>query len=137
MLIIGWKGTAIPDNRRLIPQRGANARIIAGKLLKTKKRRLTANPEYKAFKEGLAWEIRAQTREKYRTINLMISFELATRPKNQEIDKQNLLKPICDAVELSGLIKDDKQIGVIMLMPVVESKDRADHLYLFINGEKR
>ena len=64
----------------------------------------------------------------------MISVELA----NKQMDKQNLLKPICDAVELAGIIKNDRDIDVLMLMPAVHTRgDKQDHIYIWINGEER
>jgi len=117
MNIVAWTGKAVPDNRRLIVGHG----------------RFVANKAYQDFKEGLAWEVKAQCKTKFRRVNLMISVELA----NKRIDKQNLLKPICDAVELSGIIKNDREIDTIMLMPIVHARDKQDHIYLFINGEER
>ena len=118
MEIVSWTGKAVPDNRRLIVGHG----------------RLVPNKAYQEFKTGLAWEIKAGCKKKFKRVNLMISVELA----NKQMDKQNLLKPICDAVEFAGIIKNDRDIEVLMIMPAVLSKDdKQDHIYMWINGVER
>lgn len=115
MIIVGWQGKVVTDNKRLI---------------KGKQGRLVPNSKYIAFKEGLAWEIKAQTKhQRYKAIDLLIYFEL-----HSKVDKQNLLKPICDAIELAGVVVNDKCIGAIRLMPTDASEDKMDHIMLFITG---
>ncbi len=116
MEVVWWRGKVVPDNRRLIWG---------------KQKRMVANPKYKAFKEALAWEIKAACKKKYEQISLYVSFALKSR-----VDKQNLLKPICDAIELSGIIKNDRQIGKITLMPAI-SREKDDEIFIAIRGEER
>ena len=116
MEAVWWRGKVVPDNRRLIL--GKQGRFVA-------------NPKYKAFKEALAWEIKATCKKKYKQISLCISFALKSR-----VDKQNLLKPICDAIELSGIIKNDRQIGHISLLPAIR-REKEDEIFIAIRGEEQ
>ena len=105
MIMVRWVGKAVSENRRLRPGRG----------------RLRAQREYEAFIDGLAFQIRAVTAgRRLRAIDLTIR----TRIWKMR-DKQNLVKPICDAIERSGLIENDRDIRDIHV-PAAETHARGE-----------
>jgi Holliday junction resolvase RusA-like endonuclease len=119
MEIVGWRGKVVSANRRLVPGKG--------------KARWVGNPEYKSFLESLAYQIRGYTRKRYKTCDLLLSFELS-----RQIDHHNLLKPICDAIEAAGVVKNDRDIGNILLMkPVRHKNGEDDYIQIHITGEER
>jgi len=92
MIIASWTGKAISENDRLLPGRG----------------RWRANPAYKAFKESVAWVLRIE-QEDMPSIEEPVSVRLFLE-LNPKMDAQNVLKPVFDALELAGVIKNDRQI---------------------------
>ena len=97
MIRATWTGVAVSDNRRLMHTRG----------------RMIPNPEYKAFKEGMAWALKtampplanlAYFAEKA-SISMTLRVSLPSR-----MDTTAVIKAACDAAQLSGCILDDNQI---------------------------
>lgn len=101
------------ENRRLRPGAG----------------RLRAQREYEAFIDGLAWQIRADAgAQRLSAIDLLIQVRIWKMR-----DKQNLLKPVCDALERSGLIKNDRDIRGIEMLPAEQhARGELDEIQLFI-----
>jgi len=92
MIIASWTGKAVSENDRLLPGRG----------------RWQANPAYKAFKEGVAWMLRIEMNDMPVIIGpVCVRLFLELNPK---MDAQNVLKPVLDALQLAGVIKNDRQI---------------------------
>lgn len=92
MIKATWCGEAVSDNRRLIQGKG----------------RMVANPKYKAFKESMAWAIHScnlgrMPTEKRVRVGLLVSIP-------PRMDVSAIIKAALDAVQLSGVIKDDNQI---------------------------
>ena len=92
MIIASWTGKAVSENDRLLPGRG----------------RWRANPAYKAFKDSVAWVLRIE-QEDMPSIEEPVSVRLFLE-LNPKIDAQNVLKPVLDALQLAGVIKNDKQV---------------------------
>ena len=91
-MIAFWTGLAVSENDRLLPGRG----------------RWRANPAYKAFKESVAWVLRIEQKDTppiEGPVSVRLFLEL-----NPDIDAQNVLKPVFDAIQLAGVIKNDRQI---------------------------
>ena len=92
VIIASWRGKAVSENDRLLPGHG----------------RFRANPAYKAFKESVAWVCRIEQRggpPSEDPVSVRLFLEL-----NPKMDAQNVLKPVFDALELAGVIKNDRQI---------------------------
>ena len=92
MIIASWSGKAVSENDRLRPSRDC----------------WRANPEYKAFKEGVAWILRIEQKDTppiEGPVCVRLFLEL-----NPDMDAQNVLKPVFDALELADVIKNDRQI---------------------------
>jgi len=94
VIIASWTGKAVSENDRLLPGRG----------------RWRANPAYKAFKESVAWVLRIE-QEDMPSIEEPVSVRLFLE-LNPKIDAQNVLKPVFDALQLAGVIKNDRQIRI-------------------------
>ena len=68
---------------------------------------MRANPAYKAFKESVAWACKLVHN------GLPIEGPVSVRlwmELNPRIDAQNVIKPVLDALEIAGIIKNDKQV---------------------------
>ena len=116
-MTILWQGKVVTENRWHVVRNG----------------RIAASREYEKFIDGLAWTIKAECRDTKleRIDHLWLDFQIGAK-----IDKQNLLKPICDALKRSGLIEDDNhQIGYITLLPAApRQKTDQDMIWLFVKG---
>ncbi len=89
-----WEGKAVGENTRIEFSR------THGKGY--------PNTKYKAFKDGLAWMMRARMRVGlFETITGPVSV-LITHRSNFDID--NLTKPILDALEDAGVIENDRNV---------------------------
>lgn len=88
-MIAFWHGRAVSENDRLLPGRG----------------RFRINPEYKGFKESVAWTCKMHLEHFEGPVCVRLSMEL-----NPKMDAQNVLKPVFDALQLARVIKNDKQI---------------------------
>jgi len=90
MITAKWIGLAVSDNRRLIPGKG----------------RLVANRAYKKFKEGMAWELTIfETYGREERVSVILRVKLPAH-----MDVSAIIKAALDAIQLSGVIKDDNQI---------------------------
>ena len=112
MLAVFWKGKAISENRRHV--------IRSGKIC--------ASREYEKFIDSLAWTIRAETKgQRYKRLDLTINSKISAW-----VDHQNLCKPICDAVQRSKLIENDKKIGNIWIQEAQRhKKGELDEIRLY------
>jgi len=88
-MIAFWYGRAISENQRIAP--GA--------------RRFRADEDYQAFKESVAWTCKLHQEYFDGPVSVRLFMEL-----NPRIDAQNVIKPVLDALELAGVIKNDKQV---------------------------
>jgi len=112
MLTVFWKGKAISENRRHVIRNG----------------KISASREYEKFIDGLAWTIRAEAKgQRYKRLDIAIDSKV-----NAWVDHQNLCKPICDAVQRSGLIENDKMIGNIWMQEAKRhKKGELDEIWLY------
>lgn len=112
MLAILWKGKAISVNRWHV----------------LRNERISASQEYEKFIDSLAWTIRAEIKsQRCRRLSITIDSKL-----NPWFDHQNLLKPICDAVQRSGLLADDKKIkNIWMQEPQRHKRGEPDEIWLY------
>lgn len=88
-MICFWHGRAVSENDRLLPGKG----------------RLIPNKDYKAFKESVAWTCKAHYEHFEGSVSVRLFMEL-----NPRMDAQNVIKPVLDALEIAGIIKNDKQV---------------------------
>ncbi len=88
-MIASWHGRAVSENDRLLPGKG----------------RFRINPAYKAFKESVAWTCKLENEHFEGPVSVRLFIEL-----NPRIDAQNVIKPVLDALEIAGIIKNDKQV---------------------------
>ena len=116
MIAVKWTGRAVSSNRRHTISR------TTGYIINT--------TEYKNFLKDLAWTIKSQTRGLgYEKIRVVIEVTV-----NNRYDHHNLHKPIMDAIQMSGLIENDKNIMYINWRPPIRHKQKElDEIFLFIS----
>jgi Holliday junction resolvase RusA-like endonuclease len=88
-VIAFWSGHAVSENRRLSKGRG----------------RWVPNKDYQAFKESIAWVCKAHG--EFFDCPVSVRLHLVLNPR---IDAQNVVKPVLDALEIAGIIKNDRQV---------------------------
>jgi Holliday junction resolvase RusA-like endonuclease len=93
MLHLHWTGRAVSDNDRHRLGRG----------------RIVATAEYRAFRDGLALIFRSQAQGK-RLARPDVRMQVAL-PAGSRIDRNNLIKATCDALELAGIIANDRELN--------------------------
>lgn len=94
-MIAYWSGRAISENQRLAPGQG----------------RFRVNEEYRAFKESVALAIRGHGEASFEgSVSVRLLVEL-----NPRMDAQNIIKPVLDALQLAGVLKDDRQVRQLSL----------------------
>ncbi len=110
MISVRWQGFIVSENRRHA------MRIKVGHAGES---RAVISPqrEYQAFVANLATTIMAEGRRqggvrRYSSLSLLVQCSIG--PK---VDGQNLLKPICDAVQRSRLLTNDRNIRHRSMLP--------------------
>jgi len=88
-VIAFWHGRAVSENQRLAPGQG----------------RFCANESYQAFKESLIWQIRPYAEQFPGPVAVRITMIL-----NSRIDASNIIKPVLDALQAAGVVKNDKLV---------------------------
>lgn len=88
-MICFWHGRAISENRRLAPGQG----------------RFRINEDYRAFRESVAWTVKAHAEAFPGPVSVRLFLEL-----NPRMDAQNVIKPVLDALQDAGVLKDDRQV---------------------------
>ena len=102
MITVTWTGKAISVNKWHVVRRG----------------RISPSREYEEFIDSLAWAIRAEMAgNQWKALDLTMSCELGPLA-----DDQNLLKPVCDAIERSGLLENDRDIKRKVIEPATRHK---------------
>ena len=109
MIIVTWTGKAVSVNK-----------WHAIRYVKNKPR-IVPTREYETFIDSLAWAIKADIPEwaepPWEALNLTMRCEVGPL-----MDDHNLLKPVCDAIQRSGLLADDKNIQHRHLLPAHRHK---------------
>jgi len=92
-----------------------------------------ASIAYKDFINSIAWAIKIASGCKiFKKVSLRIHVKLSNRK-----DHHNIIKPICDAIERSGLINNDKNIKYIKLMPAERHNGNESYeIFLMISEVK-
>ena len=109
MITVTWTGKAVSVNKWHVVRRG----------------RIAASREYEEFIDSLAWAIVAEAPKGpdwtvgpgWKALNL--TMECRVGPL---MDDQNLLKPVCDAIERSGLLENDRDIKRKVIEPATRHK---------------
>ncbi len=111
MITVTWTGKAVSVNRWHVVRRG----------------RIAASREYETFIDSLAWVIRAETvGNQWEALDMTMQCEVVPL-----VDDHNLLKPVCDAIQRSGLLADDREIKHRHLLPARRHKrGLADTIHL-------
>jgi len=117
MITIKWTGKAVSVNKWHMVRAG----------------RIFASPEYEKFIDSIAFTIKATAgNTKYDKISLIIHVNI-----NNRMDHHNLIKPICDGIQRSGIIDDDKNIGYVSLLPAERhSQVKLDEIIIMIREDK-
>jgi Holliday junction resolvase RusA-like endonuclease len=89
-----WTGRAISENRRLAPGQG----------------RFRVNEDYRAFRESVAWAVKPHAVHYPGPVCVRLMLEL-----NPRMDAQNVIKPVLDALQDAGVLKDDRQVQRLSL----------------------
>ena len=104
MITVTWTGKAVSVNKWHVVRRG----------------RISPSREYEEFIDSLAWAIRAGVcgcLMPWPALDLTMSCELGPLA-----DDQNLLKPVCDAIERSRLLENDRDIRRKIIEPATRHK---------------
>lgn len=126
-MTIHWTGKVVSVNQwhalRWIYEKGSRTK---------KKPVIAATKEYEEFINSLSATIAGvafiERMIDQPAVDLRIQCSLGPR-----MDDQNLLKPICDAIERSGVVKNDRNIGIKTIVPGERHKQgQDDHIWLFI-----
>lgn len=124
MLIVHWTGKAVNKNKRYrFAYNTEDGKTI---LVKT--------TEYKDWLDSLGWTIKAQIQKRYEAFQwIMINATLA-----RTADHHNLVDVVMDALQRCGLIRNDRDAGVVMSMPCeYHKRGEQDEIRLFIQtGEE-
>jgi Holliday junction resolvase RusA-like endonuclease len=119
MLRLHWSGIAISDNDRHRPGRG----------------RIVATAEYKGFRDGLATMFCFQAHgQHFHAPDVRMQVAL---PKGSRKDRNNLIKAVCDALEIAGIIDNDRELNRshFNMEPVQELPRGADdEITLLLSG---
>jgi len=112
-VIIFWAGKAVSENRRL-----AKGRC-----------RWIPNKDYQAFKESIAWACKkwadGQTFDGPVSVRLLMAL-------NPRMDAQNVVKPVLDALELAGVIRNDRQVRQFGFYRTDRAKGEDDRIDIFV-----
>ena len=101
-LTVTWTGKAVSVNRWHVVRKG----------------RIAASREYETFIDSLAWTIKgAAISTRWAALDLTMQCDVGPL-----MDDHNLLKPVCDAIERSGLLGDDREIKDRHLLPATRHK---------------
>jgi len=119
MIIVKWQGYAASSNKRHTKSR-TTGNIINMSI-------------YRDFKINLSWAIKAAAGNVcYDKLSVIINVCVSKR-----MDHHNLHKPIMDAIQLSGLLKNDKNIHFISWTPPEWHKEgEVDTVFLFLSEVK-
>ena len=122
MIIVKWQGKAVTKNRRY-------------RIAKVKgKHCLVKTEAYNNWLKDIGWTIKQVTCKRYKDLQgVMISATLSAAS-----DHHNLVDVVLDALEASGLVVNDRDVGVVMSMPCTRHKrGEDDEVWLFIQeGEE-
>jgi hypothetical protein len=131
MMHLRWTGKAVSENKRhtLQYRRRKGSRGEAAKPM------IGAADEYNGFKYGLAimFQSQAHGRTYYRP-DVRIQ---ATLARGSQLDRNNLIKAICDALQIARIIKNDRELNYshMHLEPVTEhDKGKDDEICVYLTG---
>lgn len=112
-MIAFWAGRAVSENRRLAKGQG----------------RWIPNKNYQAFKESLAWtckkEADGQSFQGPVSVRLLLTL-------NPRIDGQNVVKPVLDALQLAGVIRNDRQVRQFGFYRIDRERGEEDRIDIFV-----
>ena len=114
-MIIFWAGKAISENQRIAPGRG----------------RYIVNQEYAAFKESVAWACKKWAEGQSFDGPVCVRLLMALNPR---MDAQNVIKPVLDALELAGVIRNDRQVRQFGFYRTDRAKGEDDRIDIFVRG---
>ena len=128
MIVIRWTGHVVTDNERhalrWVWKNGVKVQVQSPKR------------EYQQFVEDLSMLVMAEAR-RHGYINLpSVSLRMQCHLGPQH-DDQNLLKPVCDAIERGGVVANDRDIGYKVIVPATRhAKGKLDEILLLLSKEK-
>lgn len=119
MIILQWTGRAVSVNKWHVVRAG----------------RISPSREYEKFIDDLSWAFRSQCPDRFERIDIEVVLDL----RSPRSDKQNYLKPICDALVRAGIVEDDnEQIGLIALVPRIPlRRPEEDSIKIYLTGYGR
>jgi len=110
-MIAFWTGRAVSENARLEPGQG----------------RFRVNADYQAFKESVAWAVRSHAETFTGPVSVHLSMLL-----NARMDATNIIKPVLDALELAGVVKNDKQVRQLHVVRENAKSKQSDWLCIMV-----
>ena len=126
MIAVTWSGKAVSENRRL------GIRYISRTDRLGRRRKVaTIQPtrEYEEFVENLAYAIKGEiAATRWKAANMIVQCDVGPL-----MDDHNLLKPIADAVERSGLLANDRELKTRLFFPATRHKrGELDRINLYL-----
>jgi len=109
-----WEGKAVGVNRRL--------GVASGRMYKS--------TPYALFVNDLSWAIRAKGGGHVFESGVTVSYTQTVSPKR---DVDSLCKPVLDAIQASGLIKDDLQVKQLVVETKLKPRGSPDRLDIEIS----
>ena len=106
-----WTGQAVGVNKRLIPG----------------KKRLVANPGYRAYKADMTLLYKLNNRHAIMTGDVKVFIGMTV---NNARDIDSLIKPVLDALEGAMVIENDRQVVQLDVTKATKKAGEADRIYV-------
>jgi Holliday junction resolvase RusA-like endonuclease len=115
-VIAFWSGHAVSANRRLEPGGG----------------RWHAGEDYKAFRDSLTWALKGHAERFTGPVSVRLFVVLGA-----QMDSDAIIKPCLDALELAGVVENDRQVRHICVHREDRGKgERDDRIAFFVTEAK-
>ena len=103
---------------------GKNKRLMIGRAVRGRKRRLILTPEYRAFKDALIWTCRAAYQGK--PLNGAVDVVLQFWMGNFDIDAP--IVACLDALQAGGILTSDRQVITMSVAKMQRKKAKVDKI---------
>ena len=110
-MICFWQGHAVSENRRLAPGQG----------------RWFTSDDYRAFKESLGWAILPHVEQFPGPVSVRLTMVL-----NARMDATNIIKPVLDALQTTGVVKNDSQVRQLHVVRENAKPKQGDWLCIMV-----
>ena len=116
-MIASWRGKAVGANRRLLWSPRAH--------------RMVPNPDYKKFKKSLAGEFENHAERFDGEVYVYVRMSI-----HPAMDSDAILKPLFDALEDAGILRNDNQIRDYAVNRENKKRGEPDRVIVIVEEEK-